>query len=57
MLTIKTSKPDKISHFNVDVFNIIKEVQENLSFSEFPDVQVIVDDVDDMSGYIHLAML
>ena len=50
MLTIKTSKPDKISHFNIDVFNIIREVQESLSFSEFPDVQVIVDDVDDMSG-------
>lgn len=48
-LTIKTSLPREISHFSVNVHEIIKKEQEMIGRKP-PMIQIITDDVDDMSS-------
>ena len=48
-LTIKTSKVEAKRHYNVDVFKIIKDCQNDSVKIKFPKIQVITSNVDDMS--------
>lgn len=48
-LTFKTSVPDRLSHFSVNIFDIIRKEQGKRS-DDLPMVQVLLDDFEDMSG-------